>query len=55
MLNIKNYNEKINYVGNFGTFSKEGETPLKMELLPILVTKLLKIINLLINVQWERI
>ena len=25
MLNIKNDNEKINYVGNFGTFSKEGE------------------------------
>ena len=26
MLNIKNNNEKINYIGNFGTFSKEGET-----------------------------
>ena len=26
MLNIKNDNEKLNYVGNFGTFSKEGET-----------------------------
>ena len=25
MLNIKNDNEKLNYVGNFGTFSKEGE------------------------------
>ena len=25
MLNIKNNNEKINYIGNFGTFSKEGE------------------------------
>ena len=25
MLNIKNDNKKINYVGNFGTFSKEGE------------------------------
>ena len=24
MLNIKNDNEKLNYVGNFGTFSKEG-------------------------------
>lgn len=26
MLNIKNDNEKLNYVGSFGTFSKEGET-----------------------------
>ena len=26
MLNIKNDNEKLNYVGYFGTFSKEGET-----------------------------
>ena len=26
MLIIKNDNEKLNYVGNFGTFSKEGET-----------------------------
>ena len=26
MLNIKNDNEKLNYVGNFGTFLKEGET-----------------------------
>ena len=26
MLNIKNDNENLNYVGNFGTFSKEGET-----------------------------
>ena len=25
MLNIKNDNEKINYVGNFGTFTKEGQ------------------------------
>ena len=25
MLNIKNDNEKLNYVGSFGTFSKEGE------------------------------
>ena len=25
MLNIKNNNENINYVGNFGTFTKEGE------------------------------
>ena len=25
MLNIKNDNEKLNYVGNFGTFPKEGE------------------------------
>ena len=25
MLNIKNDNEKLNYVGNFGTFSKEGK------------------------------
>lgn len=25
MLNIKNDNKKLNYVGNFGTFSKEGE------------------------------
>ena len=26
MLNIKNDSEKLNYVGNFGTFLKEGET-----------------------------
>ena len=26
MLNIKNDNEKLNYVGKFGTFPKEGET-----------------------------
>ena len=26
MVNIKNNNEKLNYVGNFGTFSKEGKT-----------------------------
>ena len=25
MLNIKNDNKKLNYAGNFGTFSKEGE------------------------------
>ena len=25
MLNIKNDNEKLNYVGNFSTFPKEGE------------------------------
>ena len=25
MLNIKNDSEKLNYVGNFGTFLKEGE------------------------------
>lgn len=25
MLNIKNNNEKLNYVGNFGTFTKEGQ------------------------------